>query len=101
MVVVAVYDIQEKLSAAGAALAHACRVLEVWNPKRTRRALEMDPTVSTALPSRIAVFEHEGKVRIAMIKPTALLDLYRHPELEPIAQEAENALICIVEAATR
>jgi len=101
MVVVAIHDINQKLSAAGAALGRECRVLEVWNPKRTRRALELDMAVSTVLPSRIAVFDFEGRVRIAMIKPTALLDLYQHPELAPIAQEAEDAMICIVEGVCR
>jgi uncharacterized protein (DUF302 family) len=101
MGVLAVHDLQEKLSSAGVSMARECRVLEVWNAKRVRRALELDMAISTILPSRIAVFEHEGKVRVALLKPTSLLNLYQHPDLEPIAQEAEDAMICIVEAVCR
>jgi uncharacterized protein (DUF302 family) len=101
MTVIAIHDVKDKLALAGITFPHDCRVLELWNPQRIRRALELDMAVSTVLPSRIAVFEREGKVRIALIKPTALLDLYQHPELEPIAQEAEDAMICLVEAVCR
>ena len=101
MGVIAVHDLQERLSGAGVSLGRQCRVLEVWNAKRVRRALELDMAISTILPSRIAVYEHEQKVRVALLKPTSLLNLYQHPELEPIAQEAEDAMICIVEAVCR
>ncbi len=57
--------------------------------------------VSTILPTRIAVFDAPHGVEIALLKPTALADLWGHPELEPIAQDAEDALICMIEAACR
>ena len=101
MTVVAIHDVRANLAGAGVPFDRDCRVLELWNPQRIRRALEMDMAVSTVLPGRIAVFENEGKVRVALIKPTALLDLYQHPELAPIGQEAEDAMICIVEAVCR
>ena len=101
MEVIAVHNIQERLNAGGASLPGECRVLEVWNSKRTQRALQTDMAVLTVLPSRIAVYGHEDRVRIAFIKPTVLIDLYQHPALEPIAQESEDAMICLVESVCR
>jgi uncharacterized protein (DUF302 family) len=101
MQVVGVHDIKQQLDSGGAQVAGECRVLEVWNSKRTQRALQMDMAVLTVLPSRIAVYSFEDRVRIAFVKPTVLMDMYQHPALEPIAQEAENAMICLVEAVCR
>ena len=102
--VVAEHDVRERLGAAGEGLARDCRVLEMWNPKRTKRALDADMFVSTILPCRIAVFEADRGIQIGLVKPTALLDLWGrwdNPDLERIAQDAEDALICIIEAACR
>jgi hypothetical protein len=40
-------------------------------------------------------------VRLAVLKPTALLELWGNSELEPLAQEAEDSLICIIDAVCR
>jgi len=104
MQVVAEHDVRERLGAAGEGLARDCRVLEIWNPKRTKRALDEDMLVSTILPGRIAVFAVDRGVKVGFVKPTALLDLWGqwdHPELERIAQDAEDAMICIIGAACR
>lgn len=43
-----------------------------------------------ALPCRISVFEQEGKVKIGMIRPTALLDFFPHTaDLKPVAEEVD------------
>jgi uncharacterized protein (DUF302 family) len=44
--------------------------------------------VKLALPCRITVFEEEGKVRIGMITPTAMLSLSPHAaELKPVGEQ--------------
>lgn len=95
--VVGTHDLKSTLACGGG----ECRVLEVCNTERTRRALGTNRLVATILPIRIAVFEEGGQIQVAFLKPTALADLWNHPEIEPIAQEAEDAIICMIETACR
>jgi uncharacterized protein (DUF302 family) len=53
--------------------------------------------ISATLPCRIAVYQENGVTRIATIRPTALLGLFPNPELQPVAQEVEEALTRIME----
>lgn len=102
MEVVGMHDLSEKLGREGMRLDRDCRVFEICNANRTRRALEAEMSVSTILPIRISVYEvPEHRVRLAVLKPTALLDLWGNRDLESLAQEAEDSLICIIDAACR
>jgi hypothetical protein len=41
-----------------------------------------------------------GKTILATVKPAALLAMFRVPQLEPVAQEVEDAIIRIMKEAT-
>jgi uncharacterized protein (DUF302 family) len=76
-----------------------CRIFEVCNPGKARTVLEADMSISNALPCRISVYEEEGKVKVSTLKPTAILALFKRPELEPVAKEVEDAMVRIIDAA--
>ncbi len=76
-----------------------CRIFEVCNPHQAKRVLEKDMKLSTALPCRISVFTEGGKVKLATLKPTALISQFNVPDLQPVAKEVEETLIQIMKEA--
>jgi len=73
------------------------RILEVCNPVEAARVLGHNPLVGYFLPCKITVYEDEGKTKIGLPKPTAMIGLLNDPELESIAQEIEKILISVLE----
>jgi uncharacterized protein (DUF302 family) len=93
-------DMRAKMAEKGVAFDHDCLILEVCNPKQAKKVLEADMAVSTSLPCRISVFEKDGQVTIAAIKPTLQIGMYEDGlSLQPVAQEVERAIIRIIDAA--
>ncbi len=56
--------------------------------------------LSTALPCRISVFTEGGKVKLATLKPTALISQFNIPEPQPVAKEVEETIIQIMKKAS-
>ena len=52
--------------------------------------LGANPEISTALPCRISVYRSDGKVTLATIRPTAMIDMFNTPELQTVAAEVEG-----------
>ncbi len=70
------------------------------NPQRASRVLTAHMPVNLALPCRISVFEHEGKIKIRMIKPTFLLSVFPHgEELKAEAEVVEQDTVRMMEEA--
>jgi uncharacterized protein (DUF302 family) len=90
------YDLQQKLKDKGLTFEKECLVFEVCNPQHAKKVLDDNIAISTALPCRIAVYQEDGKTRLATIKPTALLALFPTPELKGVAEEVEASLIQIM-----
>ena len=97
--VLAVHNLNEKMAAKGVEFIRQCRIVEVCNPMQARAVLETDISVSTALPCRISVYEEDGKVKVATMKPTEVLKLFGDPELQGVAREVEEVIIRIMDAA--
>jgi uncharacterized protein (DUF302 family) len=74
-------------------------IYEVCNPVQAKRVLEANPSISTALPCRIAITQKGNQTKISTIKPTALLALYGNPELNPVAEEVERAILAMINEA--
>ena len=49
-----------------------------------------------ALPCRISLYEEGGVHKLAMVKPTTLIDLYSTPGPKAVAQEVEATLEAIM-----
>ena len=85
-----VHDLQATLKAKGFDFPNRCKILEVCNPQRAVQVLTAHMPVNLALPCRISVFEQEGKVKIGMITPAAMLSFFPHAaELKPVAEQVD------------
>jgi uncharacterized protein (DUF302 family) len=99
--VLGVHDLRAKLAEKGVPFARECRIFEVCNPHQAKRVLEANLEISTALPCRISVYEEGGKTKLATIRPTTLIELYRNPELKSVAEEVEDTMVRIMAEAAR
>lgn len=86
------YNLRQKMNEKGVAFDRECLVFEVCNPQQAKKVLEGNIAIASVLPCRIAVYQEDGKTKIAAIKPTALLGLFPNPELKPVAEEVENII---------
>ena len=94
-----IHDLKKKMAAKGVDFAPECRIIEVCNPNMAKEVLESNMEISTALPCRISVYEQDGKVKIATIRPTYMLDLFDSPALKSVAQSVEETIIKIISVA--
>ncbi len=99
--VLGVHDLKQKINAKGVEFGPECRILEVCNPRKAKAVLETDMSISNALPCRISIYEEGGKVKVSTLKPTAILALFGRPELETVAEEVEETMIRMIDAACR
>ena len=99
--VMAIHNLKETMKKKGVDFEKECRIFEVCNPHQAKRVLEKNMEVSTALPCRISVFTEGGKIKLATLKPTALISLFNTPELQPVAEEVEETLIQIMREASK
>ena len=99
--VLGVHDLKAKMAEKGVPFARECRIFEVCNPHQAKKVLETNLEISTALPCRISVYEEGGKTKLATIRPTALIELYRNPELKGVAEEVEDTMVSIMAEAAR
>ncbi|MHC4933970.1 MAG: DUF302 domain-containing protein [Planctomycetota bacterium] len=94
------HDLRAKLIEKGQEFDKDCLVFEVCNPVKAKQVLETNTEISTALPCRISVFAlPDGKTRLATIRPSLLLDLFKTPELKQVALEVEETMLAIMEEA--
>ena len=98
--VMTVHNLKETMKKKGVEFDRECRIFEVCNPHQAKRVLEKDMDLSTALPCRISVFTEGGRVKLATLKPTALISQFNVPELESVAKEVEETLIEIMKEAS-
>ena len=99
--VLGVHDLKAKMAEKGVPFARECRIFEVCNPHQAKKVLEANLEISTALPCRISVYEEGGTTKLATIKPTAMIALYRNPELKQVVEDVERALERIMAEAAR
>ena len=93
-------DLREILEKKECPIPHACFVLDICNPQYAQKVLKEDIGMAVALPCRIAIYQESGVTKIATIKPTAVLaGLNQSPVLQAIAEEVEQTMITIMEAA--
>jgi len=95
-----VHDLQKTLKEKGVDFPNACRILEVCNPQRAAQVLTGNMGMNMALPCRISVYQEEGKTKIGMIRPTALLALFPGAaDLKTVAEEVERETMRMIDEA--
>ena len=95
----ATHNIRETMAKKGVDFDRECRIFEVCNPHQAKKVLESRMEVSTALPCRISVFEEEGKVKMATMKPSMMLGIFDAPDLDGVAAEVETSMMAIMQDA--
>jgi uncharacterized protein (DUF302 family) len=95
--VLGMYNLRQKLNEKGIPFERDCRVFEICNPQLAGKVLGAKMAMATALPCRIAVYEEEGKTKLATLKPSGLVAMFQTPELQPVAEEVEQAIVRIME----
>lgn len=73
------------------------RVLEVCNPFEAARVLNQNELVGYFLPCKIVVYQSEGRTKIGLPKPTAMIDLLNDELLKDIAKDIENILVDVLD----
>lgn len=95
--VLGTHNLREKMESKGVPFSRECRVYEVCNPQQAQKVLTRSIEISTALPCRISVYQEGGRTVLATIKPTALLDMFKSPELQSVAREVEDTMVRIMD----
>jgi uncharacterized protein (DUF302 family) len=91
-----IFDIKEKLQEKGLEFFKEFRVLEVCNPVEAQRVLNQNEMAGYFLPCKIVVYEHEGKTKIGMPRPTSLISLLNDEEMKTFAKDIEDRLINVL-----
>lgn len=97
--VLGIHDLRSKMAEKGVDFERDCLVFEVCNPQQAKKLLEGNMAISTVLPCRISVYEEGGKTKIATLLPTVLLGMFPNPELNPVAEDVERAIVQIMKDA--
>lgn len=97
--VLGTHNLKETMEKKGVAFGRDCMIVEVCNPVQAKKVLEANLEISTALPCRISIYEEDGRIKLATIKPTAMIALYSAPNLKSVAEEVEAVLVKIMDEA--
>jgi len=90
------FDLTAKLQEKGTDFDTPFTILEVCNPHEANRVLSEDLLAGYFLPCKIVVYEENGKTKIGMPKPSALVEMVQNDHIKKIALEIEGRLIgCI------
>ena len=74
------------------------RILGACNPQFAARALEVEPQIGALLPCNVVVRQDaQGKTRVEIMDPDAVLGLVGRPEVAPIAAEVRARLERVLE----
>jgi uncharacterized protein (DUF302 family) len=97
--VMQVHNLKETMVKKGVAFERECLIVEVCQPQQAKKVLDLNMSVSTALPCRISIYDEGGKAILATLKPTTLLTMFNTPQLEGVAQEVEDTIVKIMNEA--
>ena len=85
-----VYDIKERLAAKGFEQ-EPLKIIEICSGKHTNNFLNQNKLISLCMPCKINVFEEDGKVKIAGMKPAIMSEFFKEIKKEE-TEEVENAI---------
>jgi uncharacterized protein (DUF302 family) len=94
--VMQVHNLKETMARKGVDFTRECLIVEGCQPLLTKKVLDENMSVSTALPCRISIYEEGGKTILATLKPTVLLAMFYAPQLAEAAQEVEDNIVQIM-----
>jgi uncharacterized protein (DUF302 family) len=68
------------------------RILGACNPQFAHQAIEVEPQIGALLPCNVVVRVADGKTRVEIMDPQAVLQLVDRPEVARIAGEVRRRL---------
>ena len=77
------------------------RIVEMCQPTIAKGIVELEPTISSAMPCRVSVYEQDGKTILCILAASAMLGMFGVPEAAELAQEVEDTITRIMERAKR
>lgn len=94
--VMQVHNLKETMEKKGVNFDHECLIFEVCQPQQSKKVLDQDMSISTALPCRISIYDENDKTVLATLRPTVLLSMFNVPQLKNVAQEVEDVIVKIM-----
>ncbi len=67
-------------------------ILGACNPQLAHRALEAEIGIGLLLPCNVCVWEEDGGSVVSIAKPETMFELVNRPDVQPVAQEADQRL---------
>ena len=95
----AIYDLTEEMKQKGLTLSFRCLVYEVSGPHQSRKGAEANDEISAALSCRVSVYREGSRVTLAVIRPTAAVEMFHAPQLRSMAEEVEAVMLKIMDEA--
>lgn len=74
------------------------RILGACNPQFAHKAMEIEPQIGALLPCNVVVREEDGRTRVDVMDPRAVLQLVERPEIGAIASDVRQRLERVVQA---
>ena len=93
-----IHNPPEKLREKGIDFNKECKILDICSPKIANEFLTQDISLSCIMPCKISVYDDNGQTTIALNSIVQLVDDL-NPDLIDIAQDAQEAMIKIIEEA--
>ena len=95
----AVDEVTKALEKAGFGVLTTINVKEKFKHyQNARQAIEAEENIGLMLPCNVIVYEKNGRVIIAAIKPTAAMQMIDNPQLGTIAAEVEAQLKRVIDS---
>lgn len=73
-------------------------ILGACNPQLAYRALTSETEIGLLLPCNVIVYEQEGKTVVSAQDPEAALSIVGNAEVAPVAKEARERLVRVIDA---
>jgi uncharacterized protein (DUF302 family) len=73
-------------------------ILGACNPPLAHRALTVEPSVGALLPCNVVLREQDGRTIVEAMDPGAVLGIVESSAIEPIALEARERLLRVIES---
>lgn len=73
-------------------------ILGGCNPELAYQALQAETEIGVLLPCNVIVYEKDGKTVVSAQDPEAMLSIVGNPAIAPIAREARERLVRVIDA---
>jgi uncharacterized protein (DUF302 family) len=73
-------------------------ILGACNPANAHQAIEAEENIGLMLPCNVIVYEKDGKVIVAAIKPTIAMKMIKNEPLSKIAEKVETKINRVIDS---